>query len=588
MPVAFQNLTYVVRSHADRNAKVTLISAATGYFRPGQMTALMGASGSGKTTLLDVLAGRKTVGETSGSIRFGGEAPSPMFLRRYTGYVEQFDTLIEMLTPAEMLLYTAELKCPVSEPLEGKRARVDTLIEALGLNGCRNTRIGSPLVKGISGGQAKRTNVGLALITSPRVLFLDEPTTGLDSTTANEVMATVRSLTKTGITICSTIHSPTQKCLNMFGMVLLLLGGRIVYFGEQGGAMVEYFAPKAHLLTEPVDDMLGNQAEWIVDLTTQANKEGRAEEFAGLYQASSLCQQAASSTQALASKGSNISPHTLAALSTQRGTVTSVWHAVAVMLKYRTKGNLLSPAWVGARIAGQIVMAALAMLLFHGIGQNFAQTNLINISAILFIWGAIPLFNASSYIPSLYLERPLYYRERSDGLYRPITYICSRLFDEVVLTVVVTAVFSVSVWFVLKLQGQFTVFWLSNLATNILGVEFAYLSAGLGSTLDVANAMLPAYGASLMFTAGFFLRKPAIPVYLRWYTYINPVRYAWGASMINQFAGTNTELFPDQEILHYFELSGSCWAYIGYQMCFVVVLFLATWVVTAYVKHAKR
>ena len=46
--------------------------------------------------------------------------------------------------------------------------------------------------------------------------------------------------------------------------------------------------------------------------------------------------------------------------------------------------------------------------------------------------------------------------------------------------------------------------------------EFAYLSAGLGSTLDVANAMLPAYGASLMFTAGFFLRKPNIPVYLRW------------------------------------------------------------------------
>lgn len=56
------------------------------------MAALMGPSGSGKTTLLDVLAGRKTVGEIGGEIKFGGEQPSSMFLRRYTGYVEQFGT----------------------------------------------------------------------------------------------------------------------------------------------------------------------------------------------------------------------------------------------------------------------------------------------------------------------------------------------------------------------------------------------------------------------------------------------------------------------------------------------------------------
>jgi ABC-type multidrug transport system ATPase subunit len=64
----------------------------------------MGPSGSGKTTLLDVLAGRKTAGKTTGTLLFSGAKPSRAFLRRFTGYVEQFDTLLPVLTVEEMLL----------------------------------------------------------------------------------------------------------------------------------------------------------------------------------------------------------------------------------------------------------------------------------------------------------------------------------------------------------------------------------------------------------------------------------------------------------------------------------------------------
>lgn len=74
------------------------------------MTALIGPSGSGKTTLVDVLAGRKTQGKITGTMSYGGYKPTKQFLRKFTGYVEQFDTLLESLTVYEMLLYTAELK----------------------------------------------------------------------------------------------------------------------------------------------------------------------------------------------------------------------------------------------------------------------------------------------------------------------------------------------------------------------------------------------------------------------------------------------------------------------------------------------
>ena len=105
----------------------------------------MGPSGSGKTTLLDVLAGRKTQGVISGDILFSAQTPSMNFLRRFTGYVEQFDTLLDILTVREMLLYTAEMKRPVDEPLSTKEAIVDKYINVLGLEVCKDTKIGNSL-----------------------------------------------------------------------------------------------------------------------------------------------------------------------------------------------------------------------------------------------------------------------------------------------------------------------------------------------------------------------------------------------------------------------------------------------------------
>ena len=88
--VSFRDLTYTVKNSQNKNESLNLLDGVSGYFRPGELVALMGPSGSGKTTLLDVLAGRKTVGTQSGEILFSGTKPTRMFLRRFTGYVEQF------------------------------------------------------------------------------------------------------------------------------------------------------------------------------------------------------------------------------------------------------------------------------------------------------------------------------------------------------------------------------------------------------------------------------------------------------------------------------------------------------------------
>lgn len=119
-----------------------ILDKVSGFVRPSEMLALMGPSGSGKTTLLDILSGRKTYGQLSGEVLIGGVKPSRMFLRRYTGYVEQFDTLVDYMTVEEMLAYTAEMKRPIEQSAEVKRAAVEDAISALALQSCRGVVIG--------------------------------------------------------------------------------------------------------------------------------------------------------------------------------------------------------------------------------------------------------------------------------------------------------------------------------------------------------------------------------------------------------------------------------------------------------------
>ena len=84
---------------------------------------------------------------------------------------------------------------------EEKQRRVDEIIKDLRLNKCQDTYIGGPLIKGVSGGERKRTSIGVELITNPALVFLDEPTTGLDSYTATEVTRLLRNLADQGRTI---------------------------------------------------------------------------------------------------------------------------------------------------------------------------------------------------------------------------------------------------------------------------------------------------------------------------------------------------------------------------------------------------
>lgn len=586
MRITIQDLSYCVPSRNNRKETVYLLSNVSGFFQPAQMAALMGPSGSGKTTLLDILAGRKNTGTIEGTVMYSGQKATEQFLRRYAGYVEQFDTLLGMLTVEEMLLYTAELKRPVGESLAVKKAAVEELLQKLGLTACRKVVIGNPLTKGISGGQAKRTNIGIALITNPRVLLLDEPTSGLDSFTANEVMKVVKSLAQEGTTVCATIHSPTATTFTLFDSLLMLCGGRPVYFGPRSDRMVRYFLQCCPDLDKAL--AAPTQAEWLTDMITLKDREGEGGQLADHWAACDMKQEADKQLQAYMEDVEELPEAVQKELRVRSETVTPTWWAVKVLLKYRTGRNYRSPAFLASRVADKLIFSAVIFSLFWGLGGKATPGNVVNQAAVLFMLVSLPAFGAAAYTPSIVLERRLYLRERQDGLYRAIAYLSAKTLEELGLACLVTLAMSAASFYAIALQGSLALFWLVSFTTLAIGIVLAYFVAALAPSMDVANASLPCYIATLLYFAGFYLRLPDMPVYWRWYSRIDFLRYSWGALMVNQFEGSGVRYLGETP-LQVFGLEGvDKWGNLGVLWAFWGVFFGGAWAALQFKRHEKR
>jgi ABC-type multidrug transport system ATPase subunit len=197
------------------------------------MIALMGPSGAGKTTLLLALNGY--LPPTSGVVRINGEDLYNIYdtLRGSIGYVPQDDLVHPELTVWEAVKYSAKFRLPPDYTEAEIDARVEQTIKDLGLEGVKNLQIGRPEKKILSGGQRKRVNIALELVTDPVILFLDEPTSGLAADDTTALINLLHDLAKaTGKTIITTIHQPAKDEFEQFSHALILgYGGIPMFFG---------------------------------------------------------------------------------------------------------------------------------------------------------------------------------------------------------------------------------------------------------------------------------------------------------------------------------------------------------------------
>ncbi|KAI8612755.1 hypothetical protein BC830DRAFT_1220204 [Chytriomyces sp. MP71] len=216
-----------------------ILKGVSGTIQAGRMTAIMGPSGAGKTTFMNVLMGKAT--RTSGSLKINGAIAEMQQYRKIIGYVPQDDVMIEELTVRENIRYAARTRLPDSWSNGDVDSHVDAILTALNLNHVAHSRVGNTLVRGISGGQRKRVNIGMELAAAPLSVFLDEPTSGLDSTAALDVTNILHSISRLGLTVVAVIHQPRVEIFETFDDVLMVApGGLTAYFGPIAGAQA-YF-----------------------------------------------------------------------------------------------------------------------------------------------------------------------------------------------------------------------------------------------------------------------------------------------------------------------------------------------------------
>ena len=142
----------------------------------------------------------------------------------------QDDVLEGSMTPLEILLFNAKLK--LNDSAENIEEKVRKMIFDLNLRNCQHTRIGNSIERGVSGGERKRTSIGVELISNPKIVFLDEPTTGLDSFNAFEVLTLLRKLSsEEGRIVIFTIHKPSSELFELLDKICILALGKNLYFG---------------------------------------------------------------------------------------------------------------------------------------------------------------------------------------------------------------------------------------------------------------------------------------------------------------------------------------------------------------------
>lgn len=226
----------------------------------GRLMAIIGGSGSGKTTLLNMLARRMSANnlDVEGQVLFNGLNSIDNVKN---AYVLQQDVLQPKLTCRETLLYAAELRLPKLMSKEERRAKVEEVILELGLKECADTRVGDSAHKGLSGGEQRRLSIGIQLIGNPSVIFLDEPTTGLDANSAYLLVKTCHELAARGRTLIMSLHQPRSDIFFLFDDITILTGGQAVYSGAVNN-VVQYFGNLGYSFPKHV-----NPADHLIDLS---------------------------------------------------------------------------------------------------------------------------------------------------------------------------------------------------------------------------------------------------------------------------------------------------------------------------------
>ncbi|XP_069124330.1 broad substrate specificity ATP-binding cassette transporter ABCG2-like isoform X1 [Argopecten irradians] len=547
--------------------KKEILKNIDGVFKPG-MNAILGPTGSGKSSLLDVLAGRKDPAGLTGDILIDG-APPPDNYKCMVGYVVQDDVVMGTLSVKENFHFSAALRLDKSVSQRERNERVENVIQELGLTHCADTKVGNEFIRGVSGGERKRTNIGMELIISPPVLFLDEPTTGLDSNTANSVMLLLRRLALKGRTIVFSIHQPRFSIYRLFDGLMLLSLGETVYHGESHDSL-EYFQSLGYTIEEHnnppdffldvingdlsmasiTDDILKKDDQLSL-INSSTDHKGPDAGNADMSTHEKLVQGYKKSRWYQSLK-SHVEPiHKSYMEKKETGTVVrmpKVEYATSFFTQFlivsqRTLKNLIrNPQTSIMQVMVMVVFGAIVGAIYWQIDDD-CTSGIQNRVGVFFFVVMNQVFGNLSAVELFIKERAIFMHENVSGFYRVSSYFCSKIFCDVVpMRLIPVSIFAVITYFMIGLEvdvGKFFIYLLSLFLVTLSASGFAFFFSASVRIFAVANLCIALCYVFMMVFGGLLVNLDSIADWLEWIKWFSIFRYGLNALLINELKDLN-------------------------------------------------
>ncbi|KAM0847899.1 hypothetical protein ACQ4PT_054734 [Festuca glaucescens] len=608
---------------ASSNKKtINILQNVNGILKPSRMTLLLGPPSSGKSTLMRALSGKldKSL-KVSGSITYCGHTFSEFYPERTSAYVSQYDLHNAEMTVRETLDFSrrclgvgarydmlAELAKREREAgikpdpeidaymkataVQGKESNIvtDLTLKVLGLDICADTMIGDDMIRGISGGQKKRVTTGEMLTGPASALFMDEISTGLDSSSTFQIVKYMKQLVHVmNETVMISLLQPPPETYNLFDDIILLSEGYIVYHGPREN-ILEFFEASgfrcpdrkgvADFLQE-VTSKKDQQQYWYRE--QEQYRPVSVPEFAERFKSFHVGQKMLKEMQIPFDK-SKTHP---AALTTKKYGLSSKESLKAVMSREVLLMKRNSFIYI-FKVSQLIILGLMAMTVFLRVKMPSGQ-----ISDGGKFYGALTfslitiLFNGFAELQLTIKMLPTFYKQRDFLFFPPWTWGLANILLKIPVSLMEAGVWVVLTYYVMGFApaaGRFFRQLLAFFATHQMAMAlFRFMGAVLKSMV-VANTFGMFVILLIFIFGGFLIPRGDVRPWWIWAYWSSPMMYSQNAISVNEFlasrwATPNTDTSVDAPTVGkallkakgFFTTDGGYWISMGAIVAFAVV-----------------